>query len=243
MSESLIDFHHVSKIYDEGSRVTALDEVTFSMNKGDFHFILGPSGAGKTTLMRLIYRDIRPSRGQILVNRRNVAKMSEKEIPDLRRRIGVVFQDFKLLTDRSVFDNVAISLLVRGEDKYEINRRVMRALEQVELTDKRDKNPRQLSGGEAQRVSLARALVKEPEILLADEPTGNLDPDLAGRLTKLLADINRRGTTLLVATHDYRIVENSNNPCLVLKDGRLVEGPTRNPEHLRPYAGSSTGGN
>ncbi len=237
----MIGFHQVSKTFHEESPVEALKEISFTMDKGDFYFILGPSGAGKTTLMRLLYRDIRPTSGQVMVNNRNVGKYPEKEIPYLRRKIGVVFQDFKLLNDRSVFDNVAISLLVRGEDKYEINRRVMRALDQVELADKRDKNPRQLAGGEAQRVSMARALVKEPQILLADEPTGNLDPDLSDNILKQLEDINRRGTTLLVATHDYRTVEQTDHPCIVLKDGRLVEGPTRNPDQLRPYARSTPG--
>ncbi len=237
----MIEFHGVSKTFYQESAITALDNISFSMDKGDFYFILGPSGAGKTTLMRLLYRAILPTRGQVLIENRNIGKLSEREIPYLRRRIGVVFQDFKLLNDRSVFDNVAISLLVQNEDKYEINRRVMRALDQVELTDKRDMNPRQLAGGEAQRVSMARALVKEPEILLADEPTGNLDPDLADNIMEQFHAINNRGTTLLMATHDYRTVQHYDFPCLVLKDGKLIEGPTRAPQHLRPYA-DSTGG-
>ncbi len=233
----MISFHHVSKTFYHDSTIEALDDVSFSMNKGDFYFILGPSGAGKTTLMRILYRDLKPTRGQVIIDGKNIGKMKEKEIPNLRRRVGVVFQDFKLLNDRSVFENVAISLLVQGEDKYEINRRVMRALDQVELTDKRDMNPRQLSGGEAQRVSMARALVKEPEILVADEPTGNLDPDLADNIMDQFDAINRRGTTLLVATHDYRTVQRYDFPCIVLKDGRLIEGPTRDPDHLRPFVG------
>lgn len=235
----MIQFHGVSKTFYGESTISALDDISFSMDKGDFYFILGPSGAGKTTLMQLLYRAVLPTSGQVLVDNRNIGKLPESEIPYLRRRIGVVFQDFKLLNDRSVFDNVAISLLVQNEDKYEINRRVMRALDQVELTDKRDMNPRQLAGGEAQRVSMARALVKEPEILLADEPTGNLDPDLADNIMEQFNAINNRGTTLLMATHDYRTVQRHDFPCLVLKDGELIEGPTRSPRHLRPYANES----
>ncbi len=234
----MISFHHVTKTFHHDSPIKALDDVSFSMDKGDFYFVLGPSGAGKTTLMRILYRDLKPSRGQVIIDGKNIGKLSEREIPSLRRRVGVVFQDFKLLNDRSVFENVAISLLVQGEDKYEINRRVMRALDQVELTDKRDMNPRQLAGGEAQRVSMARALVKEPEILVADEPTGNLDPDLADNIMDQFDAINRRGTTLLVATHDYRTVQRYDFPCIVLKDGKLIEGPTRDPDHLRPFAGA-----
>ncbi|MFB6355137.1 MAG: cell division ATP-binding protein FtsE, partial [bacterium] len=187
------------------------------------HYILGTTGAGKTTLMRLMYRDYRPTKGQILINNRNIGTMPESDVPDLRRRIGVVFQDFKLLEDRNVFDNVAISLLVRGEDRHEIDRRVMRALDQVGLKDRKDQDPRTLSGGEAQRVSLARALVKEPEILLADEPTGNLDPEFSDNILELLNKINKRGTTLLMATHDYETITKYPHPCLELEDGKLRE--------------------
>ena len=237
----MISFHKVTKMYDHDSTIRALDGLSFSMEKGDFYFILGPSGAGKTTLMRLLYRDLKASSGQVFIENCNIGKLPDKEVPYLRRRVGVVFQDFKLLNDRTVFENVAISLLVQGEDKFEINRRVMRALDQVKLTDKRDMNPRQLAGGEAQRVSMARALVKEPEILLADEPTGNLDPDLADNIMDQFDAINKRGTTLLVATHDYRTVQRYDFPCIVLKDGKLVEGPTRDPHHLRPFAASYGG--
>lgn len=227
----MIDFYHVTKQFEEDG-ITAVENVTFSMDKGDFYYLLGPSGAGKTTLMRLLYRDLSPTKGQILINDKNVGSMPESEIPYLRRRIGVVFQDFKLLNDRSVFDNVALSLIVRNENKNEINRRVMRTLEQVGLKDKRDQKPRQLAGGEQQRVSMARALVKEPEILLADEPTGNLDPSLSTNIVELLEDINARGTTLLIATHDYRTIEGHEHPCLVLEEGKLIDGPTLNPKKV-----------
>jgi cell division transport system ATP-binding protein len=228
----LIDFYHVTKRFS-GEGITALNNLTFSMDKGDFYYLLGPSGAGKTTLLRLLYRDISPDKGQILINDENIGSMPEKKIPYLRRRIGVVFQDFKLLNDRSVFDNVALSLVVRNENQHDIDRRVMRTLEQVELADKRDQKPRQLAGGEQQRVSMARALVKEPEILLADEPTGNLDPSLSGNIIDLFEEINDRGTTIIVATHDLRTIEGHEHPCIVLEDGELIEGPTKNPRDVR----------
>lgn len=229
---SMIDFYHVTKRFpNEG--IVALRDITLSLDKGDFYYILGPSGAGKTTLMRLIYRDLKPTKGQILIQDRNIGNISARKVPYLRRRIGVVFQDFKLLPDRTVFENVALSLLVEGEDKYEINRRVMRTLEQVGLAEYRNNSPRRLAGGEQQRLSLARALVKEPEILLADEPTGNLDPRLSHEILSLLNRINNRGTTLMVATHDYRTVQEHTHPCLILEDGRLIEGPVTEPARVR----------
>lgn len=234
----MIEFYHVTKRFPEDG-ITALSNINFKLEKGDFYYILGPSGAGKTTLMRLLYRDIVPTKGQILLDNRNIGTLSESEVPELRRRVGVVFQDFKLLTDRNVFDNVAISLVVQGEDKHEINRRVMRALDQVDLADKRDQNPRTLSGGEAQRLSLARALVKEPEVLLADEPTGNLDPDLSDSIMNMLNRISKRGTTLLMATHDYRTIEQYEHPYIELKDGELVtsQGSVTEAKHISGNTG------
>lgn len=221
----MIDFYHVTKQFP-GAGVTAVHDVTFSMEKGDFYYLLGSSGAGKTTLLRLLYRDLSPDRGQILINDRNIASLSDRKIPFLRRRIGVVFQDFKLLNNRTVFENVALSLIVQNEDQHEINRRVTRTLKQVELADKRDQKPWQLAGGEKQRVSMARAMVKEPEILLADEPTGNIDPTLSKNIIRRFEEINQRGTTLLVATHDVRTIKGHEHPYLVLDEGELVEGPT-----------------
>ncbi len=221
---SLIQFHHVSKEFD---RNTALEEVTFQLAEGSFHFLYGPSGAGKTTLMRLVYRDLEPSRGQVLLDGQNIGKLSAGEIPYLRRRIGVVFQDFHLMMDRTVFENVAIALLVQGKSKREINPRVMDVLSQLGLSDKRSSPPRTLSAGEQQRLSFARALVKDPDILLADEPTGNLDPNLSRDILDLMEQINRRGTTLLVATHDRMTAEHYDHPALRLEEGRLVDQPDR----------------
>lgn len=235
----MIEFYHVTKRFPE-HEITALTDINFKLEKGDFYYILGPSGAGKTTLMRLLYRDILPTKGQILVNSRNIGTLPEKEVPHLRRRIGVVFQDFKLLDDRNVYENVALSLLVEGMEKNEINRRVMRALDQVGLADKRKQNPRTLSGGEGQRVSLARALVKEPEILLADEPTGNLDPDLSDSIMGLLDRISQRGTTLLMATHDYHTIQRYEHPYIELHDGKLVEsnGTVAQARHITGNVGA-----
>lgn len=228
----MIEFHHVTKQFSDGG-ITAINNVTFSMDKGDFFYLIGPSGAGKTTLLRLLYRDLTPDKGQIFVNDENIGSFSEGNIPYLRRKIGVVFQDFKLLNDRTVFDNVALSLIVRNEPRHDLNRRVMRTLEQVELADKRDKKPRQLAGGEQQRVSMARALVKEPQILLADEPTGNLDPALSDNIIDLFERVNERGTTIIVATHDVRTIEGHEHPCIVLEEGELAEGPTRTPQQIQ----------
>lgn len=238
----MISFHHVTKRFDDQG-IVALDDVSFSMDRGDFYVILGPSGAGKTTLLRLIYRDLRPTRGQILIDNRNISTLPDGEIPRLRRQIGVVFQDFKLLTDRTVFENVALSLLVRKKNKHEINRQVMRALDRVGLKRFRNQNPRTLSGGEQQRVALARALVKDPEILLADEPTGNLDPKFSGDILELLREINHQGTTLLVATHDHRTFLNSHYPCLVLEQGEIVQETSMSTlaSSLRSYEIGGTG--
>ena len=217
----MIQTFHVYKHY--GQEAVALSDMTLNIDKGEFVFLTGPSGAGKTTLLKLIFREERPSQGQILVNGRNVSAIPEAKIPFLRRNIGVVFQDFKLLMQKTVFENVALVLKVMGVHKSERKRRGYQILKQVGLQHKIHSYPMQLSGGEQQRVAIARALVNEPVILLADEPTGNLDPALAFEIMSLFQEISARGTTVLVATHDHELITHMEKRVIYLKGGRLVK--------------------
>ncbi len=216
----MIQLFHVYKSY--GGDTHALVDVTLDIDKGEFVFLTGPSGAGKSTLLRLIFCAEAPTRGQILVGGRNVGRLSAPAIPELRRSVGVVFQDFKLLNRRSVEDNVAIALEVLDVPRREIKRRTYMMLKQVGLAHKLLERPPRLSGGEQQRVAIARALVNDPLLLLADEPTGNLDPDRSQEIMHLLEDANARGTTVVVATHDRALIERSGRRVLALDAGRLV---------------------
>jgi cell division transport system ATP-binding protein len=216
----LIQFFHVYKQYRDQP---ALIDVSLDVDKGEFVFLTGPSGAGKTTLLKLIFCAERTQRGQILVNGRNIARIRDSAVPYLRRNIGVVFQDFKLLTAASVFENVALTLQVLGRSSKEIRRKVMEMLEAVGLEHKAESSPQRLSGGEQQRVAIARALVNDPAILLADEPTGNLDHEMTLDIMNLLADVNARGTTVLVATHDQGLLERYQKRILTLQQGRVFE--------------------
>jgi cell division transport system ATP-binding protein len=217
----MIQFFHVSKTYARD--VEALVDINLHIQKGEFVFIVGPSGAGKTTLLRLIFRDELPSAGQILVNGRNVVKLPARAIPGLRRSIGVIFQDFMLLRDRSVADNLALVYRVLGIPSAIGKRKVMNVLKLVGLTHKAQMMPYKLSGGEQQRVAIARALMNDPLLLLADEPTGDLDADLAADVMRLLHDINLRGTTVVVATHDMNVMGRLGRRAVFLKGGRLLE--------------------
>ncbi len=217
----MIQMFHVSKIYPKD--VVALSDITLHIQKGEFVFLSGPSGAGKTTLLRLIFRDELPSSGQILVHGRNVVRLLESKLPALRRGIGVIFQDFKLLMDRTVYANLHLIARVLGIPDTISRRKIGRLLKDVGLIQKADQTPYKLSGGEQQRVAIARALMSDPVILLADEPTGNLDPDLALDVMRLLAEVNIRGTTVVVATHNPRLVSEMGHRTLILKQGRLVE--------------------
>ncbi len=216
----MIRLFHVSKSYGRGER--ALDDVSFSMEKGEFAFVTGPSGAGKTTLLRLLFAAERPSRGRVLVADHDVSRLRGSSVPILRRNVGVVFQDFKLLPRRTVFDNVAFALEVLGRPRSVIRERVMTVLRQVGLGHRSRSLPIRLSGGEQQRVAIARALVNQPAVLLADEPTGNLDADLAVEIMELFETVNSRGTTVLFATHDRSLVEGYTKRVLRLEQGRLV---------------------
>jgi cell division transport system ATP-binding protein len=216
-----IRLYHVSKSYTAGS--FALHDVNLEVTRGEFVFLTGASGAGKTTLLEMLFAAEKPSEGSIIVLGRNVDRLGVRAIPRLRRRIGVVFQDFKLLANRTVEENVRLSLDVLGTPRREARSRVFRMLKQVGLAHKRYSKPLSLSGGEQQRVAIARALVNDPEILLADEPTGNLDPDLTIEIMDLLADASLRGTAVLVATHDLALVDRYGKRMIRLADGKIAE--------------------
>ena len=217
----MIRFYGVTKTYH--GDVTAVHDVQLEVERGEFVFITGPSGAGKTTLLRLMLRQELPSRGQILVDGRNVGALPPSKVPDLRRRIGVVFQDFKLIRRKSVLENVAYVLNVAAVPRREQRRRAYDALRSVGLGHRMAALPPALSGGEQQRVAIARAVVNQPALLLADEPTGNLDPDLALEIMRLFAEINARGTTVVVATHDREMIRRMQRRTFTLQHGRIVD--------------------
>jgi cell division transport system ATP-binding protein len=220
----MIRLQHVSKVFGEGhSRVAALSDISFGVAKGEFVVLSGASGAGKTTLLRMLYRDETASEGDIDVAGFDVASLRRSEIPRLRRSIGIVFQDAKLLAGRTVFENVAFVLRVLGTPRRDITPKAFAALKAVGLSARAQALPHQLSQGEAQRASLARAIVKSPGLLLADEPTGNLDEDMAGEILGLVKEIWSRGTTVLFATHQARLVPLLKRRTLRLEGGRLVK--------------------
>jgi cell division transport system ATP-binding protein len=201
----MIQLFNVTKIYN--GDIPALQGITMRVEKGEFVFLTGKSGAGKTTLLRLIFRAELPTKGAVLVNNFNIARLQRQSIPFLRRNIGVVFQDFKLLPQKTVFENIAFALQVLGKPKREINQRVMQVLQEIGLKHKRDVFPIRLSGGEQQRIAIGRAIVNRPPVLLADEPTGNLDPEISMEIMQLFETINQQGTTVVVATHDIDMIK------------------------------------
>ena len=216
----MIRFDNVSKRYDNGFE--ALSHISFAVEPGEMLFLTGHSGAGKSTLMKLIMQMERPSNGQITVDGYDLNRMSSKQIPYYRRNIGVVFQNHQLLFDRSVFDNVALPLQIAGLSHYEIGRRVRAALDKVSLLEKERLNPIVLSGGEQQRVGIARAVVNKPTMLLADEPTGNLDPELSEEIMTLFRQFNEVGVTIMIASHDVELLKRMNKRILGLVEGKLV---------------------
>ncbi|MEP0822767.1 MAG: cell division ATP-binding protein FtsE [Ignavibacterium sp.] len=216
----MIELQDVSVSFD-GQLV--LDKVNFSLKNGEFVYLVGPTGAGKSSLLRLLYMDLKPDSGTVTVAGFDSSKARTREIPFLRRRIGVVFQDFKLLEDRDVYENVAFALYVTNARRSEIKKRVLLALADVGLSHKRLQMPHELSGGEQQRVVIARAIVNAPPLLLADEPTGNLDPAASNEIMELLMKINMRGTAILMATHNYELVRKFPARIVQLKEGKLVE--------------------
>ena len=217
---SMVELYHAYKTY--GRDTPALVDVSLRIDKGEFVYVTGPSGAGKTTLLRLLFAAEVVTRGQVLVGGKNVARLKPSAIPYLRRNIGVVFQDFKLLADRTVAENVGFALEVLGTAPAEVSHKVFLSLKAVGLAHKQSALPATLSGGEQQRVAIARALVNDPALLLADEPTGNLDPELAVEVMALLHDINLKGTTIVVATHDPALMKRYPHRTIRLEGGRLV---------------------
>ena len=222
----MIRLEGVSKLYKSSTR-PALDRVSVQIDKGEFVFLIGPSGSGKSTFLRLLLREDIPSKGRVFVHDWNVAKLPRRKVPQLRQRVGCVFQDFRLLTNKTVAENVAFALEVIGKPAHTIRKVVPEVLELVGLDGKSDRMPHELSGGEQQRVAIARAFVNRPLLLLADEPTGNLDPDTSQDIMLLLERINRTGTTVLMATHDHSIVDSMRRRVVELSLGQVIRDEAR----------------
>ncbi len=216
----IIEFRGVSKTYQTGTH--ALEDVNISITAGEFVFIVGSSGAGKSTFMKLIMREEKANTGKILVNGFNLTNMKRKQIPLLRRTMGIVFQDFRLIPTMNVFQNVAFAMHVVGSDGRDVRREVSKALAKVNLGHKARSMPSQLSGGEQQRVGLARALVNLPDIIIADEPTGNVDPNMSYEIVNMLTEINKHGTTVLMVTHDHNLVRDFQHRVIMLDGGKIV---------------------
>ncbi len=217
----MIEFNNVSKTYED-TGVKALSDVSFSIDKGEFVFLVGPSGAGKSTLSKLIIKEETPDVGDIRVNTFELNSLHKKEIPYLRRSVGMMFQDFRLLPNKTVYENVAFAMQVIGASRGEIRRNVPNVLSLVGLAHKARMKPGQLSGGEQQRVSLARALVNKPPVIIADEPTANLDPETSDQIMQLLDEVNKRGTTMIVTTHAKNYVDTMHKRVLEFRDGVLI---------------------
>jgi len=222
----MIEFHNVSKRYPGST--DALSQVSFKLGSGEMAFLTGHSGAGKSTLLKLIAVLIRPTNGQVLVNNENIGHISRRRIPYVRRHVGIIFQDHKLLFDRTVFDNVALPLVIAGVPHQEIGRRVRASLDKVGLLNKEKSLPITLSGGQQQRVGIARAVVNKPPILLADEPTGNLDPELSREIMELFAQFQQVGVSVLIASHDLDLIGRMGSRVLTLKDGKMIAGGMHN---------------
>jgi cell division transport system ATP-binding protein len=224
-SGAMIVFQNVTKIYEPN--VAALQDVSFVIEKGDFVFVVGASGSGKSTLIRLLLKELEPTNGRIMVGGRDLTRLRRSKVPLLRRNIGCVFQDFKLLPSRTAAENVAYALKVQGESRNSIRRKVPEVLNLVGLSHKSNSLPDELSGGEQQRVSIARAFVNHPPLLVCDEPTGNLDPDTSVGIMQLLYRINRAGTTILMVTHDREMVDKMRKRVIALESGRLARDERR----------------
>ncbi|AXI39103.1 cell division ATP-binding protein FtsE [Bacillaceae bacterium ZC4] len=221
----MIEMKDVYKTYSNG--VLAINGISIKINQGEFVYIVGPSGAGKSTFIKLMYREEKPTKGSIVINGIQLENLKEKEVPYLRRNIGVVFQDFKLLPKLTVYENVAFALEVIGENPKNIKKKVLNVLDLVQLKHKARSFPDELSGGEQQRVSIARSIVNNPPVVIADEPTGNLDPETSWEIMRLLEEINNRGTTVLMATHNKVIVNTIRKRVIAIEDGKIVRDEAR----------------
>ena len=221
----MIVFEQVTKVYDP--HIVALREVSLTIDKGEFVFLVGPSGSGKSTMMRLLLKELEPTDGRIIIGGRELNRLKRSKVPLLRRNVGCVFQDFKLLRDRSAFENIAYALRVQGESTASIRKKVPEVLALVGLAHKSASRPDELSGGEQQRVSIARAVVNHPPLLICDEPTGNLDPDTSVGIMQLLHRINTAGTTILMVTHDREMVDKMRKRVIALGDGKIVRDERR----------------
>ena len=222
----MINFENVSKQY-KNSSAPALDEINLNIEQGEFVFLVGQSGSGKSSLLRLLLKEEKPTSGTVTVDGINVAKLPNRKVPAFRRTMGIVFQDFRLLPGKTVFDNVAFGMEVIGKSKKEIHQRIPALLDLVGLDEKAHRLPSELSGGEQQRVALARAFVNQPKLLLADEPTGNLDPSTSVGIMKLLDRINRTGTTIVMATHDVAIVDQMRKRIVQMENGKIIRDQER----------------
>lgn len=221
----LVQFYNVSKVYPNG--VKALNDVSLKIDRGEFVFLMGASGAGKSTLIKMLFREEKPTRGQIFVASRSIVRMKKNEVPQLRRNMGIIFQDFKLLERKTIFENVAFAMEVVGANSRDIRLRVPEIIKMVGLKGKEDCFPGELSGGEQQRVGIARALANQPLVLIADEPTGNLDIETSQEIMQLLFDINRKGTTVIMATHARELVKAARKRVIMLEKGRIsFDSPT-----------------
>ena len=221
----MLEFIEVTKIYKND--VCALKDLSFRVEDGEFVFLIGASGAGKTSIIKMLLREVKPTSGEIIVDDIDIVKLRNRKIPHLRKKMGIVFQDFRLLEGKTVFDNIKYPLQILGVSKREINRRVKELLELVGLSERANSFPNQLSGGEQQRVCIARALVNRPKYLIADEPTGNLDPNTSEDIMKLLLDVNAKGTTVIVSTHDKDIVNKLKKRVISMKHGEMINDEER----------------
>ncbi|MGA7617232.1 MAG: cell division ATP-binding protein FtsE [Thermoanaerobaculia bacterium] len=232
----MIHFYHVTKRFDRVT--TALVDVSFQIEKGDFVFLTGPSGAGKSTLLRLILRQLVPTEGQIIVNGRNLNALRRNQLPMFRREVGMVFQDFKLIDRMTIFENLSFVMTVLGIPQKQHKKKVYSVLRTVNLHHRLNAFPLQLSGGEQQRIAIARALINDPMVIIADEPTGNLDPDLSAEIMEIFHDANIRGSTVLVATHDREMIRRAGKRVITLERGRVAEERSAEPPAPEPASGS-----